>query len=182
VIKKLLLIIFATTILTACTDFTAEQTTDAVTGEMPDQESWDAVMYFTKDGSRRAVLHAGYVAKYLKKNTTYLKEKVKVDFFDEFGEHKSVLTSEEAQVFDRQNDMIATGNVIVVSDNGTRLYTEELIWNNREQKIISKTDVMITTDSDTLYGDSFRSDPDLANYEITNAHGSSGKTIKTDDE
>jgi hypothetical protein len=77
--------------------------------------------------------------------------------------------------------MVATGNVIVKSTNGTTLYTEELNWINNEGKIISNVPVKITTEGDTLYGDTFKSDPDLINYEITNARGTSDKTISIDD-
>ena len=77
--------------------------------------------------------------------------------------------------------MVAIKNVIVISDNGNHLYCEELHWNNSDQKIISHVPVMITTDEDTLYGDSMISDPDLHNYEITNAHGSSQKKISLDE-
>jgi hypothetical protein len=77
--------------------------------------------------------------------------------------------------------MYAYKNVIVRGENGTTLYTEELFWDNKAEKIVSKVPVKITTPTDTLYGDTFRSDPDLVEYEITNAHGISDKTIQVRD-
>ena len=167
----------------ACTDFeNREDLEDSdFIEEYPDQESWNATMYFTKDGKRRAILEAGYIAKYSTKNITLLKEGLQVDFFDSEGNHKSKLTSEEGKVFDNKQDMVAIKNVIVISDNGNHLYCEELHWKNEEQKIVSNVPVMITTDKDTLYGDSMISDPDLHNYEITNAHGSSQQKISLDE-
>lgn len=150
--------------------------------DYPDQESWGNSIYFQRDGQRLAVLTAGYIAKYFKKKHTLLQEGVKVDFYGEDGELKSVLTSDEGKVFDNRSDMVATGNVIVKSTNGTTLYTEELHWINKEGKIISEVPVKITTERDTLFGDTFKSDPDLINYEITNAHGTSDKTISIDDQ
>jgi LPS export ABC transporter protein LptC len=144
---------------------------------MPDQESWDNNIFFTRDEKRRAVLTAGYIAKYNDKKYTILKEGVRVDFYDEEGILKSVLTSDEGKVFDEKQDMYANGQVVVRAVNGTTLYTDELFWENREQKIISKVPVKITTVSDTLFGDTFKSDPDLVDYEITNARGTSDHTI-----
>jgi LPS export ABC transporter protein LptC len=167
----------------ACTEFEERDVTENETEveEFPDQESWNAKMHFTKDGKKRAILKAGYIAKYSKKRITLLKEKMQVDFFDGEGDHKSVLNSEEGKVFDGKQDMVAIKNVVVISDNGNHLYCEELHWKNNEQKIISNVPVMITTGDDTLYGDSMISDTDLHNYEITNAHGSSQKKISLDE-
>jgi LPS export ABC transporter protein LptC len=182
---KILIILIYTAFLlitgSGCTSFDEDSTETQQIDDFPDQESWDTEMFFTRDGKRRAVLKAGYVAKYSKKRYTLLREGVKVNFYDSEGNPKSVLTSEEGKVFDDREDMVATGNVVVVSENGTVLYTEELIWKNNEERIISNVPVKITTETDTLFGDSFSSDPDLISYEITNARGTSDKTISIDE-
>ena len=163
-----------------CSEFETEKEETPVE-VYPDQESWGNNIYFQREGKRLAVLTAGYIAKYFKKKHTLLQEGVKVDFYGEEGDLKSVLTSSEGKVFDERSDMVAIGNVIVKATNGTTLYTEELHWVNKEGKIISNVPVKITTERDTLFGDTFKSDPDLINYEITNAHGTSDKTISIDD-
>jgi len=175
------LFIIIALIFTGCSDLEDTETTDGEAIDYPDSESWNAQMSFTKHGKRRAVLYAGYVAKFSKKQITLLKENVRVDFFDDDGNRKSYLTSEEGKVFDNTKDMVATGNVIVISRNGTHLYTEELHWENTSERIVSNVPVMITTDEDTLYGDTFTSDPDLINYEITNTRGTSKNVISIED-
>ena len=87
------------------------------------------------------------------------------------GQHTSVLTSEGGEVNDIEQNMTAYGNVVVVSDSGVTLYTDTLYWDNENQKIKSEIPVMIISENDTLYGDTFISDPSLENYEITNSHG-----------
>ena len=178
-ISKIFIFLIALIAL-CCTDF---QTDDGeVPAEnFPDQESWGTKIYFQRDGKRLAVLTAGYLSKYYDEKYTILQEGVKVDFYDDNGELKSVLTSNEGKVYDDRSDMVAKGEVVVISNNGTTLYTEELNWINKEGKIISHVPVKITTEGDTLYGDTFKSDPDLINYEITNARGTSDKTISIDD-
>ena len=144
----------------------------------PDQESWDAIILITKDGKIVGNLKAGHVQKFTQKKITLLDENLQVDFYNEMGEHTSVLTSDGGKVFDLKQDMVAYGNVVVVSDSGLTLFTDTLKWNNKEQKICSEIPVkIISQDQDTLYGDSFISDPNLINYEIVNPRGKSKKTL-----
>jgi LPS export ABC transporter protein LptC len=178
-IFKILVILIASVSL-CCTDFQTDEG-EVPAENFPDQESWGTKIYFQRDGKRMAVLTAGYLSKYYAEKYTILQEGVKVDFYDDNGELKSVLTSNEGKVYDDRSDMVAKGEVVVVSNNGTTLYTEELNWINKEGKIVSHVPVKITTEGDTLYGDTFKSDPDLINYQITNARGTSDKTISIDE-
>ncbi len=147
--------------------------------ELPDQESWNATVLITKEGKTVGVLKAGHVQKFSKKNLTLLDGNIKVDFFDEKGNHKSVLTARGGRINDLTQDMEAYGKVVVISDSGVTLFTDTLKWDNKNQKIYSDIPIMLTTEEhDTLYGDSFRSDPDLVDYEITNPRGRSSKAIK----
>jgi len=159
----------------------AERKQESVTEtsvEYPDQESWQATIQITKDGRTVGMLEAGHIQKFSKKNITLMKSGLKVDFYDMDGNHTSVLNSESGKVFDDRQDMLAYGNVIVVSDSGLTLFSDTLKWNNKEQKIYSDVPVKIISDeADTLYGDSFKSDPGLINYEIVNPHGKSSKSL-----
>lgn len=126
-------------------------------------------------------LKAGKIEKYSNKNITLLKDGITLDFYNEQGQHTSLLTAEGGKVFDINQDMLAYGNVVVVSDSGMTLYTDTLKWDNKKRKIISEVPIMITTDEgDTLFGDSFVSDPNLKNREIINPHGKSVKTVNID--
>lgn len=147
--------------------------------EYPDQESWDATILITREAKTIGHLKAGKIEKYSKKNITLLKENIKIDFYNEKGQHTSLLTSEGGKVYDLTQDMVAYGDVIVISDSGMTLYTDTLKWNNKKEKIISEVPIMITTEEgDTLYGDSFISDPNLRNREIINPRGKSVKSIE----
>jgi LPS export ABC transporter protein LptC len=168
-------------ILGSCTELDESGDQVAVEKDYPDQESWQARMLFTKEGKRRAVLEAGYIAKFTDKQYTLIREGLRLEFYDDEGNPKSVLTSNEGKVFDATQDMLAIGDVVVVSKNGSTLYSAELNWKNKEERIISNVPVKITTETDTIYGDTFISDPDLVNYEITNTRGSSQKKISIDD-
>ena len=143
----------------------------------PDQESWDATIFITKDGRKVAEVWAGHILVYNRNRQTVLKDSIHVDFYDREGNHKSVLTAREGVVENQTKNLKAVGNVIVVSDSGIVLETEELHWDNTKQKIVSYVPVKFTTVTDTLIGDSFISDPDLKNYIIRNARGYSRRVI-----
>jgi LPS export ABC transporter protein LptC len=171
-------------LLTACNgqqegaSTTGTSTAKTETEELPDQESWESSIIISKDGLRMAEVWAGYIANYNKRNEAVLKDSVHVDFYDQDGNHNSVLTSREGIVDNKTRNLTAIGNVVVVSDSGIVLETEELMWDNQEQKIVSNVSVKFTTLTDTLLGDSFISDPDLVNYEIRNARGYSQRRVQ----
>ena len=181
IIVDILYIVLVICILTACSDLDngSGNHVSNTSGELPETESWDANLYFTKAGKPVAILKAGYIATY--RQYKQLSDSVKVDFYDEEGKHKSVLTSQRARVINDTQDMYAMGNVIVVSDDGATLYTEELIWINAEQKVVSKVPVVLKTKTETIDGDYFKSDPDLKEYEIYHTRGTSKQTISLDE-
>ncbi len=176
-LKIAFIFVFAV-ILVACTSEQEEQSTGPTPAtKMPDQESWQSNVTITQDGRRIADIWAGYIALYNKEKVTVLKDSIHVDFYDRYGKHNSVLTADSGRVNNKNNNLLAEGNVIVVSDSGVVLRTDKLSWDNEKQKIISNEPVVFTTPTDTLTGDSFVSDPDLKNYELTNARGYSRRKI-----
>ncbi len=169
----------AVCLLAAACQRESEETVESNTNELlPDQESWDANLVITNEGRKVGVVRAAHIEKYNSKNLTLISDGLKVDFFNNEGQHTSVLTSEGGKVNDNDQNMTAYGNVVVVSDSGMTLYTDTLIWNNDTQKIISHIPVKIISEGDTLYGDSFISDANLENYEITNSRGSTNRVLR----
>jgi LPS export ABC transporter protein LptC len=175
---KFFLFLLSIFVLISCFQKESETRETNSVVEYPDQESWDATLTITNDGKKVGVVQASHYKKYSKKNLTYISEGLKVDFYNEQGSHTSVLTSEGGEVNDIKQDMVAYGNVVVVSDSGVTLYTDTLYWDNQNQKILSKIPVMIISESDTLYGDTFISDPSLENYEITNSRGTGAEIFR----
>lgn len=168
--RQILILILVTGLL-SCVSKGSDNENNGPEIEYPDQESWNSTLTITNDGRKVSVVEAGHYIKYSKKNMSYISEGLTADFYDENGIHTSVLTSRGGLVNEAKQDMVAFGNVMVVSDSGTTLFSDTLKWDNTLQKIISEIPVMITSGSDTLYGDTFISDPGLENYEITNSRG-----------
>lgn len=182
--KLFILFICASCLLwgSACSDITEEpsgtDSDDVVEKpEYPDQESWESTITISKEGKKVAEVWSAYIAVYNKRNETLLKDSIHVDFYDRDGNHNSVLTAKEGIVENQTRNLKAIGNVVVVSKKGEVLESEELLWDNRQQKIISEVPVKFTTKTDTIFGDSFVSDPDLVHYEIRNTRGYSKRIV-----
>ncbi len=148
-----------------------------VTGRLPDQESWNSTIVFSDSGETRGVLKAGHLLVFNSENKTYLGDSIRVDFYNDQGQHTSYLTADSGIVDNQTNDLEAIGNVYAHSDSGTSLWTQRLFWHDHTQKVTSDVYVKIVSTKETLEGIGFESDRDLTNYRIFNVSGEA-KTSK----
>jgi LPS export ABC transporter protein LptC len=124
-------------------------------------------MTFSSDGKVRAVMHAFGVRMFEQKRFTLLDSAVHVDFFDRDANHSSVLTSRRAYIDDNTKNMTAYDSVKVLSDSGTLVETDSLLYVNATHKLHSDAFVRITEKSGRITrGHGFESDQDLINYKI----------------
>ncbi len=137
------------------------------TEEMPSQTSAHTRMAFSSEGKIRAVMNAIGVRVFEQKRYTMLDSSVRVDFFDRESNHSSVLTSRRAYIDDNTKNMTAYDSVKVLSDSGTLVQTDSLLWNNGTHKLHSDAFVKISEKSGRITrGHGFESDQDLVNYRI----------------
>ena len=139
--------------------------------DAPDQESWNATITFTDSGKITGILRAGYVAKYSQDRFTILDSGIVVDFFNERYEHTSVLTARRGRVNDITNALEARGSVVVRSDSGTVLKTEELYWNNKRERVYTEAFVEIVSPTEEIRGMGLESDQSLRHYTILRVTG-----------
>lgn len=139
--------------------------------DVPEQESWDATITFTDSGMVTGILRAGYIAKFGRDRMTMLDSGVVIDFFDRNAAHTSVLTARRGRVNDATNDFEALGDVVVRSDSGTVLKTEELHWNSKREKVHTDAFVEIISPKEQIRGIGLESDRSLTNYTIRKVTG-----------
>jgi len=161
------IILFWSLPILQCTDPEIEQ--EPIADNLPDQELWDSEIHFTEMGTTNAIIHAGHLAKFNENDLIILNQKVEADFYQN-NEHASTLYADSA-IVEQQNNMQAFGNVIVESDSGITLLTEQLFYTQETNKITSDTFVTLTSEMDTLHGKGFSSDPDLSNWIINQPTG-----------
>ncbi len=137
------------------------------TGELPDQEVSDFVLTETNQGTPAWTLFANYAATYSARNTITARG-VRVDFFDREGKGTSTLTAREGEIHQSTRDMTARGNVVLTSNEGTRMSTEVMRFTNAAQRILVPDSVLVRVEraGDVLTGYGFESDPDLRHFEF----------------
>jgi LPS export ABC transporter protein LptC len=165
--KYLLLVISITFLFQFCSTKRVKPSVDTNLNieELPSQESWKSVVTFTDSGKTKAVLWAGHLRKYNEKRETLLDQNIKVDFYDQKEIHTTTLTSKNGRVDESTNNLFAKDSVVVYSDSVT-IKTEEMMWRNKDRKIVSDKFVKVISPKEVIEGYGFESDQSLRNYII----------------
>lgn len=140
---------------------------DSIQGEIPIHESWNSKIIFSREGILKAILFTNHLKKYELQKVTLL-DGVKVDFYNKEQKKTTTLTSKYGKVDDRTMDMFAIDSVVAVNDSGTVLKTNELMWRNKDQKILTDKFVSIKSPKEIIEGYGFEADQQLNNYVIYN--------------
>lgn len=136
--------------------------------EIPAQESWDTKVIFSDSGRTTAILYAGHLRMFEESKETLLDSGVRVDFYNPEEVKTTTLTSRRGKVDDATKNLYAMDSVVAVSDSGVTIKTEELMWRNRDAKILSDKFVTILTAKEKIQGFGFESNQSLTNYVIYN--------------
>jgi LPS export ABC transporter protein LptC len=138
----------------------------------PDQQIRNAKIYLYNGAVKTTDVRADYIEKYEKQDST-LAWKLEVHFFDSTGHEISNLVSDSGLIRERISTMVANGHVVAVGEDGSRLETEQLFWNGRDNKIETNRFVrVITPEKDTINGQfGLEADQRLRHIKIKAASG-----------
>jgi len=134
------------------------------TGKFPDSILENATIIFTTEGKKEAVIFADTLVSYDEEDSTVVKI-VKVDFYDENGEYRSTLTSDEGLVRQKIKEFSVWGNVVVENDTA-KLETHSLRWDPNTRLITTEDFVKFRRGKDVLTGYGMRADNRLENVKI----------------
>lgn len=104
--------------------------------DLPDEVVTDFVTEESDSGRVQWRLSAPGASRYNRRKV-FVMASPRVEFFDELGNLQSTLTADSGQYFDTSHDMLAYGDVIVVTVDGDRLETDSLRYLNEEDKIVN---------------------------------------------
>ncbi len=158
------LVLAAACALSACSDG-GENGPAAEGGVVPDQEINGFTLTQTNDGCSVWSLTA-QLALVFEDADRIETTRPRVEFFDDEGESRSVLTANNGLLKRRTNDMVVSGSVVVTSNDGTVMQTEHLTWDERRGKVSTEMPVRVTRDGDVMTGTGAEADPDLGNLRI----------------
>ncbi len=130
----------------------------------PTEQFFDYRLVETRDGIPEWTLDSSEMRKYSEQEDVQLVT-VKMDFYRE-GAHFSTLTSDSGSAQLQTRDIHTWGNVVVVTDDGRRLETEELFFSNETQLIHNDVYNVFTRGTDVVTGIGLEATPDLDYIEI----------------
>ncbi len=141
-----------------------EATAPADQERRPTEQFFDYQLVETEDGVKQWVLDSDQMLKYSDQEDVEL-VRVKMDFFRD-GEHFSVLTADSGRAHLLTHDVHTWGNVVVITDDGRRLDTEELFYSNETQRIHNDVFNTMLRGNSVVTGNGLETTPDLKYIEI----------------
>lgn len=130
-----------------------------------DQVMFGAHFNLTDKGLSRAELLSD-TAYFFEDNTRVELRKVEATFYTTTGARDAYLTSKRGTYRSRVGSMVARDNVIVVTEEGRRLTTPELKFDQAMNEISSDSAFVMTEPGRRLEGIGFKSDPNMQNIRI----------------
>ena len=96
---------------------------------------------------------------------------VNVEFFDARQKVSSTLTAKYAIRYDRESKVVVQDSVVWQSVAQEKLETEELIWDEKTQKVFTNKFVVITRPDEIIYGHGFEANQDFSYSKIKAIEG-----------
>jgi LPS export ABC transporter protein LptC len=130
-----------------------------------DQVMFGAKFNLTDNGLARAEMISD-TAYFFDDNTRIELTKVETTFYTASGARDAYLTSNRGTYNNRSGLMIARGDVVVTTEEGRKLTTPELRYDQASNEISSDSAFVLTEPGRRLAGVGFRSDPNMQNVQI----------------
>lgn len=141
---------------------------------MPIEQGVDIEFLYSDSAKLKARMLAKELNRYAEKEPYIEMPKgIKMYFYDGNQKVNSTLTAKYAKVrqFPDNNIMEAKNDVVVVNEKNEKLNTEHLVWNQKEETIVSDAFVKITTKDEIIMGDGLESNQSFTKYKIKKIRG-----------
>lgn len=106
---------------------------------------------------------------------------VVVTFYSPNQQTQSILTAKHAVRYDKKNEIHIRDSVVWKNYGGDRLETEELIWQERKERVYSNRIVKITKPDEVIWGYSFEANQEFTEWTINAVEGEFLRPLTTDD-
>jgi len=156
-------------------DSTPPVAAQPVLGDSADQVMFGMRVALASKGIRRADLVADSAFTYDAMNRIELK-RVSTTFYTVNGAKDAVLTSREGTYNARLQQLEGRGDVVIVSVDGRRLTSPQLLYDQSRNEVSSDTSFVFTEPGRTVRGIGFVSDPNLRNLRILRGYQGSINT------
>lgn len=137
------------------------------------EEALDVSMIYSDSAILRVEVSGSRMLRYLDRENPRQEfpDGIKVVFYNSNGRPSSTMTADLATRYDKTNEIHVRKNVVWESFGGERLETEELIWEERKEKVYSNRFVKITKPDEVIYGYGFEANQEFTEWTINAVEG-----------
>lgn len=138
----------------------------------PSEVLKEAEIYYTEYGKLRVKILAQKIERFEEPHPIIrFSEGIKAIFYNDSAEVISTLTAVSATMDEQNQMMMAENNVELISKENEKLNTEQLILDEKTNKIFTDKLVRISTADEMIIGEGFESTTAFSSYKITNVKG-----------
>ena len=168
-----LLGLLVTLVLCSCENDLAE-ISKAVDRDMVNTEvAYEVEMLYSDSAVLRVRIRGDRMIRHLEKSNPWeeFPDGVTVDIFNDSGRTQGQLTADYAVRYQDKREVVLTRNVVWKSNGAERMDTEKLIWDERNQKVYSKSFARITKPEEVIYTHGFEANEDFTHWTLNAMEG-----------
>ncbi len=130
-------------------------------------------MVYTKNGRKDYRFLTPLMERYELARDPYMEFRYGVNIitFDSLGGDASSLRADYAIYYEKRELWEARGNVVATGEGGRTLYTQQLFWDQKTDKVYSNVDCKVVDGDDVIVGEGFESDSQFHNWVIRENEG-----------
>jgi LPS export ABC transporter protein LptC len=150
--------------LPACKKVNLQPKTPAMDRSLPDETSFDVNITQFKDNLSEYHLEAKKIERFYDRKMLY-GYGVTLSTYEKDGSINSVIKADTTIVDDARNLILASGNTVMTTPNGT-LRTQSIAWDRGVDEITAPQKVKLTREGNVMYGDNLRTNSKLSFVEM----------------
>lgn len=164
--------VFLPLLLLACTN-SMEEVQETTGHYEPAMETGKNItLLFNEDGQQRVRLTAPVIVQH-KTEEPYIEfpEGLTVWFYNDSLQRSSTLRANYAIRYEKEQQTIFRDSVLIYNVNNEEVYTEEMTWDEKEERVYGEQFIRIVTPEERLTGKGFEANQDFTEYTILQITG-----------
>lgn len=157
----------------SCSNDMAEIKKVTTDEDLPTQTVYNSAIQMTDSGQLTFILKAGQIDHYTDKEAPkdVFSAGVEIITYTSTGEVETTIKAVNGLHLPKEALLEARDSVVLENNEGKRLETELLIWNQKDKRIHTDKFVKISTPTEILFGEGLEAKEDFSEYEIQNITG-----------
>lgn len=137
------------------------------------QQSDTLTMVYTKNGVKEYRFWTPLMERYEFARDPYMEFRrgINIITFDTLGADNSKLRADYAIFYEKRELWETRGNVVGESADGRKLFTQQLFWDQKTDKVYSNVDCKIVDGEDEFVGEGFESDSEFKDWLFRESEG-----------